>query len=236
MGEIEDTPYVVMTEVSGVPLSQVWNEISRVQTIMLREQIGDVARRLHQQPLLEKSWPHTVWENLPENSGPSWSGFLKTRRDRIVERQREKGCPEEWLQAMPAFLDDVAAHQDDMMPLVLLHGELNADHLYVQQQGGTWKVSGLIDFQSSTPGTSKHELSHAGFFMCWNDAELLRALLRGYGWLEQDFDADLQRQFMAHFLLFVWCPFQRYVQRPDFRGDVVAGDFDALARRWWKLS
>jgi hygromycin-B 7''-O-kinase len=163
-GEVNGTPYVVMTEVPGVPLSQVWEELPRHQAIAVREQIGDVTRSLHQQSLLEESWPHTVLENLPANTRPSWPGFLQTRRERIVARQREKGCPEEWLRAMPSFLDDVAVHQDDKAPLVLLHGELNANHIYVQKQGETWNVSGLIDFQASSTGTAKHEMSHVGFF------------------------------------------------------------------------
>jgi RimJ/RimL family protein N-acetyltransferase len=188
--------------------------------VAIREQLGGLLRQLHRC-------------TLPSGTAGSWLTYLQDRRERTVHRQREKGCPEAWLQTMPGFLDDVAVHGQPPARLGLLHGEMNADHVFVEQEDQQWRVTGLIDFQAAMMGDPEHELAQAGFHCCFGQPAWLRALLRGYGLTDAQLTRDLQRRFMAHFLLFAWYPFQRYIVKPDFAGDVPPGNFDALAARWF---
>jgi RimJ/RimL family protein N-acetyltransferase/aminoglycoside phosphotransferase len=219
-GVIGDLSYLVMTRIPGGALVHAWDLVPPAPAAAIREQLGGLLRQLHRC-------------TLPSGTAGSWLTYLQDRRERTVHRQREKGCPEAWLRTMPGFLDDVAVHGQPPSRLGLLHGEMNADHVFVEQEDQQWRVTGLIDFQAAMMGDPEHELAQAGFHCCFGQPAWLRALLRGYGLTDAQLTRDLQRRFMAHFLLFAWCPFQRYIVKPDFAGDVPPGDFGALAGRWF---
>jgi RimJ/RimL family protein N-acetyltransferase/aminoglycoside phosphotransferase (APT) family kinase protein len=232
-GSAAGLPYVVMSRLPGRALQHAWDELPRDAAIAVREQLGAVLRRVHACALPATTWPSVVRENLPAGVTPSWTAYIQTRRERAVDRQREKNCPAVWLQTMPAFLDEVGVHQNSPARVGLLHGEVNADHVFVTQEVGEWRVTGLLDFQAAMPGDPEHELAQAAFHCCVGEPACLRALLRGYGFANRELSRDLQRRFMAHFLLFAWCPFQRYIVKPEFSAGIPPGDFDALAGRWF---
>jgi hygromycin-B 7''-O-kinase len=232
-GTAAGLPYVVMSRLPGRALVHVWDELPRDAAIAVREQLGAVLRRVHACALPATTWPAVVRENLPAGVTPSWTAYIQTRRERAVGRQREKNCPAVWLQTMPAFLDEVGVHQNSPARVGLLHGEVNADHVFVTKEVGKWRVTGLLDFQAAMPGDPEHELAQAAFHCCVGEPACLRALLRGYGFADRELSRDLQRRFMAHFLLFAWCPFQRYIVNPEFSAGIPPGDFGALAGRWF---
>jgi RimJ/RimL family protein N-acetyltransferase/aminoglycoside phosphotransferase (APT) family kinase protein len=232
-GAVRDCAYLVMSRLPGGPLLHAWDLLPPSARIAIREQLGAVLHRLHACALPTDRWPAVVRDNLPANTPPSWPAYLSARRQRTVARQRDKGCPPAWLRTMGDFLDKVAVHANCPRRLGLLHGELNADHVFVVHESGRWRVSGLLDFQAAMMGDPQHELAQAGFHCCVGEPAHLRALLRGYGYTDQELTRDLQLRFMAHFLLFAWCPFQRYIAKPEFNAGVPPGDFDALAAKWF---
>jgi len=111
-GAMAGLPYLVMSQLTGKALLHAWDELPRDAAMAVREQLGALLRRVHACALPATTWSAVVRENLTAGVTPSWAAYIQTRRERTVDRQREKNCPAEWLQAMPAFLDEVGIHRN----------------------------------------------------------------------------------------------------------------------------
>ena len=64
---------------------------------------------------------------------------------------------------------------------VLIHADLNADHVLVARTRGTWRVTGLIDFGDAYAGDPCCELMPVWLGLAGRDPAVFRAFLRGWG-------------------------------------------------------
>jgi hygromycin-B 7''-O-kinase len=215
VGEMEGWTYVVMTQLAGDALADVWDGMTPAEHEEVVRQVGAVTARLHQ--ISPDGLP------LPE---PDWDGFLRRQAAGCVERQRTYHLGEPWLSQVEGFL---AAVDLPRGPRVLMHTEIMREHVLVRRGHGGWEVTGIFDFEPAMAGVPEYEMASIGVFLCQGEPALLRAFRAGYGTPPSDGET-LARRVMAYTLL------HRY-SRLSWYLDVIpprqATTLDALALEWF---
>ena len=98
-------------------------------------------------------------------------------------------------------------------PRVVVHGDLNAEHLMLEQRNGRWTISALIDFGDARIGVPDYEWMPLWLGLCNRDATVMRAIVQAYDPALLD-DGRLGRRIAAWTLLH------------DFGTDAIAELFD----------
>jgi hygromycin-B 7''-O-kinase len=215
-GELEGWRYVVMDQLDGTILKEVWDEVEQGDRIAVCECLGAAISRLHALPSADLDLP-----------GPEWPDFLRSQRETCVERQRERGLPEAWLRQIPGFLESVDLPAG---PTVLLHTEVMLEHVLVRRGGAGWEVTGLFDFEPAMRGAPEYELGSIGIFVAMGDPALLRAFLTGYGYPGGPFTPQVQRRVLAYTLLHRYSNLRWYLDVVPPRS---ATTLDELAAEWF---
>ena len=63
---------------------------------------------------------------------------------------------------------------------VVIHGDLNAEHLLLEERNGRWDVSALIDFGDARIGVPDYEWMPLWLGLCNRDVAMMRAFLEAY--------------------------------------------------------
>lgn len=209
--------YVLMSRVPGVPLDTVWDQLSVADRDRLAGQLGETIAALHQLPLpaIEDWWP------------ADWPAFVAGQRARCVSEQRALGLPVLWADQIPGFLNGVELPS---RPPVL-HTEVMRQHLLaVESAGGTWQLSGLIDFGPAMRGEREYEFVAVGVFVAEGEGRFLNGTLTAYGYHRDQLGLDLRRRLLAWGILhrygnLTW--WMRRLPEPD------RPTLHALADRWF---
>jgi len=219
-GEHAHGHYLLMTQLRGRLLVEVWPQLAPDERLRLCRHIGESVAALHaldSRPLADLPPPH-------------WAGFVPAQRLQAVERQRGRGLPEPWLEQIEPFVERWAGPADTEQ--VLLHTEIMLEHLLVEPEGGGWRLSGLFDFEPSMRGAREYEFASIGLFVSGGDAPALRCILRACGYADAELDNALQNRLMAMALLHRYSNLPWYLQRLPLPG---ATRLEQLAAHWWKL-
>ena len=219
-GECNDGSYLLMTQLRGHRLVNVWPQLSVGERDWLCQRIGESVAALHaldSRPLADLPPPH-------------WAQFIVAQRQEAVARQRRHGLAQPWLEQIEAFLQRWAAPADAEQ--VLLHTEIMREHLLVAPEGTGWRLSGLFDFEPAMRGAREYEFASIGLFLSGGDGRALRCILRAYGYAEAALDSALQNRLLAQALLHRYSKLPWYLQRLPLPG---AQRLEQLAAHWWKL-
>ena len=116
------------------------------------------------------------------------------------------------MELLQALLDEASAASRTARRVVI-HGDLNAEHLLIEERGGRWNVSALIDFGDARIGVPCYEWMPLWLGLCNRDVAVMHAFLDTY---DPDLLADdaLGRRVAAWTLLH------------DFGTDAIAELFD----------
>lgn len=217
-GEHDGWGYVVMTRLPGVPLDMVWDEISAPDRDRLADDLGCMLAELHRRPApaIRDWWP------------ADWPQFAAARRAQCAEEQRSLGLPALWVDQIPGFLDAVALPPG---PPVLLHTEIMRQHLLVSHNdGGSWRLSGLIDFEPAMRGEREYEFVSVGVFVAEGDPRFLARTLTSSGYHRDQLDHAFRRRLLAWGLLHRYSNLSWWMERlPQPERPTL----DALADRWF---
>ncbi|GAC1350879.1 MAG: aminoglycoside 3'-phosphotransferase/choline kinase family protein [Ktedonobacteraceae bacterium] len=196
-GILDGWPYLVMSRVPGVYLSEVWDTLEQENQLRIVTELGEVVAHLHalptkNLPLLEANWPE----------------FVATRVKNCLQRHSEQGVSDYWLQQIPKYLEYASPlYPPDFTPAIV-SGDIHQHHLLAhQQEYGQWRLTGLFDFDDARIGFHEYDLAAAGLFMMADNPTLLRAFLLAYGYAETDIDEPLSHRLMAYTLLHRYRPF-----------------------------
>jgi hygromycin-B 7''-O-kinase len=167
-----DWPYIVMDYVPGRPIGEVQADIPPSNRVGIASHLGCILRQLHSTPLDPI--------RALDPSGQDWQQFVRLRKTEFVRefREREVLPPNvidqcaEWLESV---WNEVQAEH-----LVLLNGDVTEDHVLVERQDGTWRVSGLIDFGDALIGPAEYEWIALWFGALDCEAQSMRAFLASY--------------------------------------------------------
>ena len=210
---------LLMTQLRGRRLVDVWPELSRAESDRFADELGASIATLH-----------AIDTTALDDFTPRWEEFLPAQRASTVERQRERRLDAYWLERLPEFLDR-------WMPPVgarraLLHTELMREHLMVANDGSGWQLSGLFDFEPAMLGAPEYDFTSYGLFVACGDGRFLRRTLQAYGYRDDQLDAALQNRLMAYAILHRYSNLRWYLERLPAPG---ATTLEQLAARWWPL-
>jgi hygromycin-B 7''-O-kinase len=201
-GELEGWKYLVVTQLSGLPMKEVWPELVAAEQLEIVSQLGVLIRELHS---------HAAPSNGPLNR--DWYGFVERQAREAVERQRACNANPEWLRSLPEFLDASLESLPTTFEPVVLHGDVHLGNLLIRRTGGKWRITGLFDFADSFCGFREYEFISPGVLMVQGRRELQRAMLRSYGYEEADLDHGLRRRLMLLTVLYECSDLRKYALR-----------------------
>ncbi len=199
-----DWSYLAMQFCAGRPLDALQPELARQALLDMASETGRIVKRLH---AVDTASLAAV------DKGESWDALVNRRRRRALPELVDRDL------IAPAVVPELETLLDDAMaaartaPRVVVHGDLNAEHLLLDERGGKWTVSGLIDFGDARIGVPDYEWMPLWLGLCKRDAGMMRAILQAYdpALLE---DGRLGRRIAAWTLLH------------DFGTDAIAELFD----------
>lgn len=132
------------------------------------------------------------------------------------------------VERLAGFLDEVAL---PIRPPVLLHTEVMRQHLLaIEGPGGTWRLSGLIDFEPAMRGDREYEFVGVGVFVAEGDARFLTRTLTAYGYGRDQLGPDLRRRLLAWGILHRYCHLRWWMRRLP---EPARPTLDALADCWF---
>jgi hygromycin-B 7''-O-kinase len=202
-GELEDWPYLVMTQLAGVPAREAWPYIDLRGRIEVASHLGLALKSLHNHATsLSHAAPNKDWE-----------GFIERQAGACVERQRACGANPEWLERLPDYLDRRLQLLPSEYEPVLLHGDAHLGNLLLAQENGRWKITGLFDFGDSLRGFHEYDFVAPGVLMVQGSRELQRAMLLAYGYEESQLDMSLRARLMLLTVLYECSDLRKYALR-----------------------
>jgi len=211
VGQLENWDYLIMQQLPGVSLGELWPQLKLPEQLKLLQQAGQIMRELHSLPP-----PPSPWTSQP------WPEFVQTRLQAFAQQQRELGLSEAWIAQLLEWLQQHAS----ALPLaesVLLHSDLTGDHFLVEQRQGDWQITGLIDFGDLMGGHWLYEFAAPLVFYTRGQPLLRHALLRAYGLEPATWPADLENHLLAAILL------HRFVNIPYYLKHFCPAETQSLA-------
>jgi hygromycin-B 7''-O-kinase len=220
-GEIEGWAYIVMTQLHGLLMREAWSDIRWHERLEIVSRLGVALSELHSHaaPLHDGA------------GGRSWDQFIEHQARTCVERQRDCGASQRWLERLPAYLTE----RLNLLPVkpktALLHGDVHPGNVLLAQRCGRWQVTGLFDFGDSLCGFHEYEFVAPGVLMVQGNRELQRALLLAYGYTEAQLDLNLRARLMLLTILYECSDLRKYALR--LRPEALQLTLDELETAIW---
>lgn len=202
-GNLESLSYIVMTQLKGFLLRDVWPMVEARNRFEVVSRLGIALRELHAHaaPLSEDAL------------NQDWNGFRRRQAHASVERQRACGANPEWLESLPAFIAERFELLNTKDRLVMLHGDVHPGNLLLTEANGRLSLTGLCDFADSLYGFHEYEFVAPGVLMVQGNRELQRALLLSYGYAEAQLDLNLRARLMLLTVLYECSDLRKYALR-----------------------
>jgi hygromycin-B 7''-O-kinase len=202
VGALEGWSYVMMGRLRGELLVTAWPRIERAGQRELSRELGESLRTLH-----------AIIDQRLERERVDFRALLQKQKETAVEQQQKRGLSEPWLEQIPEFLASEWPKLERAPAQAALHTEVMREHLFVEKRGEKWRISGLFDFEPAMIGAAEYEFAAIGVFVSCGDRELLREVLRGYGYAEGEMGPELERRFFAYALLHRYSNLTWYLSR-----------------------
>ncbi len=202
-GELEGWPYLVMTRLDGILMREVWPDIEMRQQLAIVSRLGVAMRELHapRAPL------------SPPELNRDWRSFIESQARASVARQRACGANPEWLESLPAYLEENLALLPERFEPVMLHGDVHPGNVLLRERGSRWEAAALFDFGDSFCGFREYEFVAPGVLMVQGRRELQREMLRAYGYAEAEIDLNLRTRLMLLTILYECSDLRKYALR-----------------------
>ena len=173
-GELRDRrdwSYLAMEFCAGRPLDELWAEMTQAHRLEIAAQTGRMIRRLHAvdpEPL------------AAIDKGERWDALVDRRRREVLPEMLDRGLIVPGIaRELQAVLDQAVAASRAAVQVVI-HGDLNTEHLLVEERDGQWDVSALIDFGDARIGVPCYEWMPLWLGLCNRDVAVMRAFLEAY--------------------------------------------------------
>ena len=183
--------YLLMEYNPGLTLEGIRPEINRDDLLDIASRVGLVVRALHQTDV-------GPFDGV--DGGESWDDLVDRRRREVLAELVDSGVVAPGVaKPLADILDEAIAGSRDV-PRVVVHGDLESDHILLQRTGGEWTVAALIDFGDAKVGVRDYEWMPLWLGLFDRDVDAMRAYLQAYdpGLLSDD---GLPRRIMAWTLL-----------------------------------
>jgi len=221
-GELEGWPYLVMERLTGRYLNEIWDEIAADNQTAIAAELGALTARLHVLPT------HGL-----DGLDADWPTFVDNCLRGCVQRHRDHGMAEAWLQQLPTYLAQAQPLYPESFRLAIVSGDIHHYHLLAADVQGRWRLTGLFDFDDARLGFHEYDLAASGLFLMHGRPLLLRTFLQAYGYSDTDLDEALSRRLLAYTLLHRYRIFNWW--RDTVVGDRTCTTFEQLASAIYPL-
>lgn len=220
-GKLDTWAYLVMERVRGESLRWRWPQLTEAQQLSVAHQHGEMMAALHALPLPDGEFCADF---------PWWQPMLTDQREQSAKRLRHDGIPEILLADLEPFLQRVQPLLDADTAHVLLHGDLTALNLQIDDSA---QLVGLIDWGDTKIGPRAHEYISPGTHFYRGQRPFLHEWYAGYG---QPLTTDLQLNIMARSMLY-YAGEDGYFKRvlEAVPGALACSTWEAVAACCWHM-
>ncbi|WP_121609885.1 phosphotransferase family protein [Mesobacillus foraminis] len=219
-GEYEGWKYVIMTQLNGELLADIWEGLNDKEKLTLSMDLGKVIAHIHSVPTAGLS-----------EIDIGWKDFMLSRIKVAYEHHQRSGLKSELLEKVLAYMDPGMI---EFTPVpVLLTGEYTPYNLLMNKIDGKWKLTGVIDFADCFLGDGDYDLLGPVLFMFCGDGRLVRPFLISYGKPENRLTNDFQEKLMMYALLHPYSDLNFYLSKNSSGAN--AENFDELAAALFPL-
>ena len=164
-------PYLVIERCPGLTLDALRSELSREEVMSIAAQVGDVTRSLHQ----------TVVDKLEgADAAETWDDLVHRRRREVLSELVGRGIGTSGVAETLGGLLDYVIDDSRSRPRVVVHGDLESDHVLISRVNGEWRVSSIIDFGDARVGVRDYEWMPLWLGLFDRDIEEMRAFVESY--------------------------------------------------------
>ena len=207
LGRFEDRTtwqYLVIEHCPGLTLEALRPELSREEVKSIAAKIGAVTKALHQTDIgkLEGA-----------DAGETWSDLVNRRRREVLPELIDHGLVTTNVTKTLAEIMDDAINESRSRPRVVVHGDLESDHVLLSRTDREWRVSAIIDFGDARVGVRDYEWMPLWLGLFERNVDELRAFIESYDRTLLS-DGSLPRRLMGWTLLH------------DFGSDAIAELFE----------
>jgi len=208
-GKIEGWLYIIMTQLEGTLLEELWDEMDRNNKLIIIRQLGALIKQVHALPT-----------NGLEAIDCHWEEFISQQIENCLEHHKSKGLDLALLEQIPSYLEPIKDSLKQIKAPVLLTGEYTPMNFLVKQVDGIWHIEGLIDFGDATLGRAEYDLLGPVAFLVQGDKTLLKALLTSYGYSLEMLTQNLSHRLTALILLHKYSNLNIQIRIPDWKTKV----------------
>ena len=181
-----------MGMVSGMPLDELRGRFGSGDLVNIATQLGTVMARFHGSYFSGKS-------QIGQAYG-AWNTLYENRRHQFIENLGQTvSFPSCLKSELRAFVCSTEVDTYLNTPHVLVHGDLTCYHIYVEEQAGHWRVSGIIDMGNALAAPPEYDWTDLWFQTLERDVQALIAFLTSYQ-SALKIDENYRRRLMAFFL------------------------------------
>lgn len=224
IGELEGWAYLVQRRLPGEMMRAQWPTLSDVVKRSLAHQQGEIMAALHALPV----------DHAPTSLAFDWTEMLTEQKAECLAEMQNAGVPA----ALLADLSPYLAAAEPLIavdgPTVLLHGDFDAINLLIEEQNGTWRITGLVDWGDIKLGPASHDFISPGIHSYRGQRDLLHAWYAGYGLNDKQQSPAFVRNVMARSMLYYAGEFARYLQ--SVLSAEQCRDWNCVADCFWQLT
>ena len=163
--------YLVIEHCPGLTLEALRPEISREEVVPIAAQMGAVTRSLHQ----------TGVDKLEgADAGESWDDLVARRRREVLPELVRRGLVTYEVAEGLAGILDYVIDQSKLAPRVVVHGDLESDHILLTRTNGEWRVSSVIDFGDARVGVRDYEWMPLWIGLFDRNVDEMRTFVKSY--------------------------------------------------------
>ncbi|MBV8924531.1 MAG: aminoglycoside 3'-phosphotransferase/choline kinase family protein [Bradyrhizobium sp.] len=182
--------YLVITRLDGVLGSEIWPSLPEAQKERVLGEIGAAIAGVQRVP------PGAMLEIEPR-----WDVFMRRQMAACRVRHERLGLKPKFLEGLDDLLRDAAELIPLDPPPVILTGEYIPENFLLAEQGGNWRLAGLIDFGDVKTGFGEYDLLGPSAFMAAGRPRRVRSLFEGFGYSRGEVNFAAKRRLMALMLL-----------------------------------
>ena len=183
--------YLIQEYCPRLTLEAIRPEITREDLLGIASEVGAVVRAL----LLTDV---RLFDDI--DAGEPWEALVdRRRREALPELTRAGVITPEVADALAETLDEAIAGSSQT-PHVLVHGDLESDHVLLERSGGEWAVASIIDFGDAKVGLRDYEWMPLWFGLFDKDIGAMQEFLKAYDPVLLT-DDELPRRMVAWTLL-----------------------------------
>ena len=164
-------PYLVIEHCTGATLESLRPELSHKDLMSIAAQVGALTNALHE----------TGVDHLEgADAGETWDELVDRRRREVLPELVDRGLITPNVTETLAGILDYVIDDSRSRPRVIVHGDLESDHVLLSRTDGQWRVSAIIDFGDAWVGARDYEWMPLWLGLFDRNIDEMRAYLKSY--------------------------------------------------------